>query len=160
MSATAPEMLLAAYSDIISPEVTTKTSRAYPLRIGMAKPPHTTSPRTSYRITSGRYVPTASSSSSLSNAAMMPLPAHPLPGLGPPHSTQRTPLRPSWTRSPSSASGSSRMTSRTVGMRPPVRARVESAFGSQPICITLRPDSARAAETFPTVVDLPMPPLP
>ena len=37
---------------------------------------------------------------------------------------------------------------------------VESAFGSQPICITVRPFSARAAAMLETVVDLPMPPLP
>ena len=37
---------------------------------------------------------------------------------------------------------------------------VESAFGSQPICITVKPFSASAAATLDTVVDLPMPPLP
>ena len=37
---------------------------------------------------------------------------------------------------------------------------VESAFGSQPICITVMPFSARAAATLETVVDLPIPPFP
>ena len=41
-------MLLAAYSDIISPLVTRYISSALPSRMGMAKPPHTTSPNTSY----------------------------------------------------------------------------------------------------------------
>ena len=50
--------------------------------------------------------------------------------------------------------------SRTVGTLRPATILVESALGSHPICITLSPRPARAAETFPTVVDLPMPPLP
>ena len=37
---------------------------------------------------------------------------------------------------------------------------MESAFGSQPICMTVSHFSARAAATLDTVVDLPIPPLP
>ena len=37
--------------------------------------------------------------SSFSNAVMIPLPAQPIPGVGPPASTQRTPLNPSKTMS-------------------------------------------------------------
>ena len=44
---TAVEMLLAAYRDIISPEETMNTSLAYPFLMGIANPPHTTSPSTS-----------------------------------------------------------------------------------------------------------------
>ena len=43
---------------------------------------------------------------------------------------------------------------------PCLNAIVESAFGSQPICITFRPFSASATATFDTVVDLPIPPFP
>ena len=43
---------------------------------------------------------------------------------------------------------------------PWVRSVVESAFGSQPICITRSPFSLSAAARFETVVDFPMPPLP
>ena len=46
-------MLFAAYNDIISPDETTYTSFAYPPRIGIANPPHTTSPSTSYITMSG-----------------------------------------------------------------------------------------------------------
>ena len=45
--------MLAAYSAIFSPEVTIRTLSAYPSRMGAANPPHTTSPRTSYKTTSG-----------------------------------------------------------------------------------------------------------
>ena len=37
---------------------------------------------------------------------------------------------------------------------------ISIAFGSQPICITFIPFSARAAATLETVVDFPMPPFP
>ena len=47
------------------------------------------------------------------------------------------------------------------GMRfPPWRYNVESAFGSQPICMTRRPISAKAQESAVQVVDFPMPPFP
>ena len=55
----------------------------------------------------------------------------------------------------------SRKRSSTVGTASPcLNAIVESAFGSQPICITFRPFSASATATFDTVVDLPIPPFP
>ena len=101
-----------------------------------------------------------SRSSSCSNAAMMPRPAQPTPGLGPPHSTQSTPPLPSKTMSSSSGSGLSLIVSRTVGILRPATILVESALGSHPICITFSPRPARAAETFPTVVDFPIPPFP
>ena len=50
---TALEILLAAYNAIFSPDVTIRTLSAYPSRIGAANPPHTTSPKTSYKTTSG-----------------------------------------------------------------------------------------------------------
>ena len=54
-----------------------------------------------------------------------------------------------------------RIKSKTVGIVPlACRLAVESALGSQPICMTLSPLSARAAARLLTVVDLPMPPLP
>lgn len=40
-------MLFAAYTDMNSPEVTMYTVSAYPFLRGTAKPPQTTSPRTS-----------------------------------------------------------------------------------------------------------------
>ena len=43
---------------------------------------------------------------------------------------------------------------------PDRRFAVESAFGSHPICITLLPSEASAAERFDVTVDLPIPPLP
>ena len=45
-------MLLAAYSDMNSPLVTSRTASAYSRRMGTAKPPQTTSPSTSYSTTS------------------------------------------------------------------------------------------------------------
>ena len=97
---------------------------------------------------------------------MIPLPAHPTPGVGPPASTQMTPQAP-FTAISSSVKlfPFSRIRSSTVFIllspeTPPRRARVESALGSQPICITVYPSFARATATFDTVVDLPMPPFP
>jgi hypothetical protein len=73
----------------------------------------------------------------------------------------RTPLYPFLTISLSFGEPLSRMVSRTVGGLPPLSSiLVESDFGSHPICITVRPISAMAAETFEAVVDFPMPPLP
>lgn len=43
---------------------------------------------------------------------------------------------------------------------PPISMLVESAFGSHPICITLYPRLAKAADTLAVVVDFPIPPLP
>ncbi|CLR19699.1 Uncharacterised protein [Mycobacterium tuberculosis] len=91
----------------------------------------------------------------------MPRPAQPTPGTGPPDSTHSTPVLLDTTRSSSSASPFCRRVSNTVGMGvPPVKLRVESALGSQPICSTISPMAANAAATLDTVVDLPMPPLP
>ena len=42
----------------------------------------------------------------------------------------------------------------------PVRVKVESCLGSQPICRTRLPSLEKATERFDEVVDLPMPPLP
>ena len=96
----------------------------------------------------------------------MPLPAHPTPGVGPPASTHMTPQAP-FTAISSSVKlfPFSRIRSSTVFIllsaeTPPRRAKVESALGSQPICITVYPSLARATATFDTVVDLPMPPFP
>ena len=87
----------------------------------------------------GWYTPGASSSSSSSWAVIMPRPAQPRPGVGPPASTQMTPQKPSVTISSRAKSFLRvRTRSRTVVMGlPPRRAEVESALGSQPICITL-----------------------
>ena len=98
-----------------------------------------------------------------SKAAMMPRPAQPTPGRGPPASTQRTPPLPSTTMSSSLSSDLCfvRRSESTVSIfAPPRRSAVESAFGSQPTSITLRPSCASASATFAAVVDLPMPPLP
>ena len=74
--------------------------------------------------------------SRLSSSAMavMPRPAHPAPAWGPPASTQETPNAPGKT-SCSRARSSSDLprVSSTVGIRPDVRQRVESALGSQPM---------------------------
>ena len=48
----------------------------------------------------------------------------------------------------------------TVGIRLFVSVKVESCFGSQPICSTRLPSFEKATERFDEVVDLPMPPLP
>ena len=92
----------------------------------------------------------------------MPRPAQPSPGVGPPASTHTTPPKPSRAMSDRVKSFfRSRMSCRAVGIFSPcVRRTVESAFGSQPICITRSPFSLSAAERLDTVVDFPMPPLP
>ena len=43
---------------------------------------------------------------------------------------------------------------------PPISVRVESDLGSQPICMTVYPIFASAADILDTTVDLPMPPFP
>jgi len=43
---------------------------------------------------------------------------------------------------------------------PFIRFFVESAFGSQPICMTLYPKWDNAADKFDVVVDFPIPPFP
>src|SRR3954465_13747110 len=48
----------------------------------------------------------------------------------------------------------------TVGTRHLVRVKVESCFGSQPICSTRLPSLDSATDRFDEVVLLPMPPLP
>src|SRR5271165_554968 len=48
----------------------------------------------------------------------------------------------------------------TVGMSRLVSVKVESCFGSQPICSTRLPSFENATERFDDVVLLPMPPLP
>jgi hypothetical protein len=50
--------------------------------------------------------------------------------------------------------------SMTVGCSRPVRVKVLSCFGSQPICKTRLPIMENAADRFDEVVDLPIPPLP
>ena len=72
---------------------------------------------------------------------MMPRPAHPTPGSGPPDSTQTIPLNPFLRMSSSSTSSpSERRVSRTVFWdRPPRSRRVESALGSQPTTMTFLP---------------------
>lgn len=99
-------------------------------------------------------------------AQMMPLPAHPTPGSGPPDSTQEMPWYPVRT-TPSNVAPTSalrdwlRTCSSTVSWNSsPVRSDVQSAFGSQPTTRSLLPSSAKAAATFWLVVDFPMPPLP
>ena len=47
-----------------------------------------------------------------------------------------------------------------MSSRPRRKLIVESAFGSQPICMTVYPCPASAADMLETVVDLPIPPLP
>ncbi len=47
-----------------------------------------------------------------------------------------------------------------VGMRKPVRVKVLSCLGSQPIWRTFLPRFANAVEMLQLVVDLPMPPFP
>ncbi len=47
-----------------------------------------------------------------------------------------------------------------VGVKPPKSNRVESCFGSHPICRTFFPFVDRAAITFERVVDFPIPPFP
>ncbi|MCW3130173.1 MAG: hypothetical protein N2V75_08775 [Methanophagales archaeon] len=108
------------------------------------------------------------------DAIITPRPAHPTPGSGPPLSTHKTPLYPSWTTSSivmdllSTRSLTSNLlipfsliTSRTVSISvSPRRLRVQSAFGSHPIIITFKPASAYAAARFDAIVDFPMPPFP
>ena len=48
----------------------------------------------------------------------------------------------------------------TVGTNLLVRVKVESCFGSQPICSTRLPILENATDRFDEVVLLPMPPLP
>ena len=48
----------------------------------------------------------------------------------------------------------------TVGCKRPVRVKVLSCFGSQPICKTRLPIIEKAADRLELVVDLPIPPLP
>ncbi len=93
---------------------------------------------------------------------MMPRPAQPTPGSGPPDSTQVVFMKPTLTMSSSSRSSPSvRRVSRTVFCdSPPRRRRVESALGSQPTTMIFLPASASPATVFWVVVDFPMPPLP
>ena len=93
---------------------------------------------------------------------IIPRPAHPTPGSGPPDSTQRVPPYPSFMiRSNSISSPSSRMVSSTVFCaKPPNNKRVESAFGSHPTTITFFPCSTKPAVKFCVVVDFPIPPFP
>ncbi len=94
-------------------------------------------------------------------AVMMPRPAQPTPGSGPPASTQRMPLKPVYTMSSVATRFPLRSVSSTVGMNcPPRSVLVESLFGSQPTCSTFNPPSESAALIFEEVVDFPMPPLP
>ncbi len=48
----------------------------------------------------------------------------------------------------------------TVGTRRLVKVKVESCFGSQPICSTRLPILANATDRLEEVVLLPIPPLP
>ena len=48
----------------------------------------------------------------------------------------------------------------TVGTSRLVSVKVESCFGSQPICSTRLPSLEKATDRFDDVVLLPMPPLP
>ena len=92
---------------------------------------------------------------------MMPRPAHPTPGMGPPASTHSTPSSARRTTSSSVGVPPARMRSSTVGTCvPPGCSAVESDLGSQPICMTVWPRPARAAARLQVVVDFPMPPLP
>ena len=92
----------------------------------------------------------------------MPLPAQPIPGVGPPASTHNIPLYPSTTISFNSKSSFFlRTKSKTVFISLPLcRFVVESAFGSHPICITFNPFLDKATDRFEIVVDLPIPPFP
>lgn len=91
----------------------------------------------------------------------MPLPAQPVPGTGPPASTQQTPEGLRNRKSSSLSPPPLRITSSTVSIRFPLLwLIVESALGSQPIWNTLYPSFASAEATLDTVVDLPIPPLP
>ena len=84
----------------------------------------------------------------------MPLPAHPLPGSAPPHSTQRIPSVPSHT-------GSADVSDEKVLMLlPPVNSLVESCFGSHPTWSTLLPSADRRYDRLADTVDLPIPPFP
>ena len=82
-------------------------------------------------------------------ATIMPRPAQPVPGSGPPASMQRTPRLSVKAISPEAP-----------GMRRPIRPRVESALGSQPTTATRFPAWAMAAARLDTAVDFPMPPFP
>ena len=90
-------------------------------------------------------------------ATIIPRPAQPVPGSGPPASMQRTPRLSVKAISPEAPVLS---WSRTVGMRRPIRLRVESALGSQPTTATRFPAWAMAAARLDTAVDFPMPPFP
>ena len=76
-----------------SPEVTMYTASAYSFLMGTANPPQTTSPRTSYTVTSLSMLSTPILERT-SNVVSMPLPAHPIPGSGPPASMHMTPPEP------------------------------------------------------------------
>src|SRR5208337_1077383 len=94
---------------------------------------------------------------------MIPLPAQPTPGSGPPASTHRIPLYPVKTMSDreSAASPLVRTRSITVGMNfPCISILVLSRLGSQPIWRIESPLAESAAERLADVVDFPMPPLP
>ena len=69
-----------------------------------------------------------------------------------------------WRRFCQELSGSRRQmyeaSRRRLGMTRERLVLVESAFGSQPTTIILRPNSTRPATVFCVVVDLPIPPFP
>ena len=92
---------------------------------------------------------------------MMPRPAHPTPGTGPPASTHSTPSSATRTTSSSVGAPPCRMRSSTVGTAVPPGCKAhESDLGSHPTCMTVAPVPASAAARLHVVVDLPMPPLP
>ena len=69
------------------------------------------------------------------NVDMIPLPAHPMPGVGPPVSIHSTPPNPVLTISSIVGSSSLSLMKFITGISglPPRRLIVESAFGSHPI---------------------------
>ena len=86
-------ILLQANNDMNSPDVTNTIPSERSGRIGMAKPPHTTSPRTSYTKKSG-FDSIILASRMIPKAVMIPFPAQPMPGSGPPDSIHNTPPLP------------------------------------------------------------------
>ncbi|VVB63589.1 Uncharacterised protein [uncultured archaeon] len=127
--------------------------------MGAENPPQTMSPGTSYstRSTSSIAVETLRKNCM---ATMIPRPAQPTPGSGPPTSMHLTPLYPLKTTSDSAISPPRWIRSIMVGILRPTRVMVESLFGSQPTTRTLCPSSAHAAAMLEAVQDLPIPPLP
>ena len=111
-----------------------------PARIGMANPPHTTSPNTSYKIYRVGSVHTLPSSSYFSNAVMIPRTARSNPrGWATGFHTEdpAVPREHDILQADVLDPFIPDLIQNGRDLFPSVRFLVESAFGSQPICITL-----------------------